>query len=175
MVDEYDSFSNEYITPKVMADLKVEKRDDNESEFKTQPHELLFKGFWACLKKMVNQIGKQEEGLLKIYITGVSPLSLVDYTSGFNIQTNLSFEKEFAGFCGLTKAEVEEALRVIFEKNKDVEINGAVAECSEIAAKNFNGYHFCCRETVPTVLNTSTCLEYLQVTMILTSVSQAGY
>ena len=146
-----------------MDDLKG---DDNESEFKTQPHESLFRTFWACLKKMVNQIGKQEEGLFKIYITGVSPLSLVDYTSGFNIQTNLSFEKEFAGFCGLTQAEVEVALQVIFEKNRDVEINDAVAECSEIAKRNYSGYHFCCRETVPTVFNTNTCLEYLQVTMI---------
>jgi predicted AAA-ATPase len=161
MVDEYDAFSNEYIGTEIVDGLTANNGKDGHG-CEIQPWEALFRGFWGCLKTLVGGSKQTGEGSLKLYITGVSPCSLTDNTSGFNIQTNISFGDEFAGFCGLTKEEVEEALRLISE-GKGPNAAQFVTKHIRRATDYFNGYHFCNTKVVPTVFNTNTCLEYLQV------------
>ncbi|KAN0079155.1 putative AAA-ATPase domain containing protein [Elaphomyces granulatus] len=160
MVDEYDAFSNDYIGTEIVDGLNAK----NGPGYELQPWEALSKGFWGSLKTLVGGSRQEGEGSLRLYITGVSPCSLADNTSGFNIQRNVSFAAEFAGFCGLTKEEVQEALSLIFE-DKGPDAAQFVAEHITKATNYFNGYHFCNEKAVQTVLNTNTCLEYLHAAM----------
>ncbi|KAF9967657.1 hypothetical protein BGZ73_000461, partial [Actinomortierella ambigua] len=95
MADEYDSYTNEYLVPVDSVHWKPPRGADPDS---------LLKGFWASVKSGLGR------GISKCYITGVSPQSLVDNTSGFNVAQYVSWEPELAGFCGLTEADVAAAL-----------------------------------------------------------------
>jgi hypothetical protein len=97
------------------------------------------------------------EGIIRrIFITGISPLSLSSVGSAFNVGRNLSFDRDLAGLCGLTYSDLEDALRGIYKYPEAY--NGFLSEMT----KFFNGYHFCNDEMVDTVYNTETCLAYLQ-------------
>ena len=99
---------------------------------------------------MVKLLCSQE--IRKVFITGISPLSLSGIGSAFNVARNLSFHQDLAGLCGLTSSDLEAALKEIGEDSKHL---------SEMT-KSFNGYHFCMNKKVETVCNTETCLAYLQ-------------
>jgi hypothetical protein len=45
-----------------------------------------------------------------MFITGVTPMTMYDVTSGFNIGTNISIKKEFNAMVGLTQDEVDKML-----------------------------------------------------------------
>ncbi|KAF9980297.1 hypothetical protein BGZ75_008622, partial [Mortierella antarctica] len=70
MADEYDSYSNEYLVPNDSVHWKPPRGAEPDS---------LLKGFWAAVKTGF------DSAISKCYITGVSPQSLVDNTSGFNV------------------------------------------------------------------------------------------
>jgi hypothetical protein len=72
----------------------------------------------------------------RIFIAGVSPLSLTDIGSGFNIARNISFDGDVAGLCGLTRADVEAALTKICASDREVKKHISTM------TKHFNGYHF---------------------------------
>ena len=152
MIDEYDCFTNEYIN------LKIISNTDLKSEDGIPLHESLFRAFWGSLKRSAG------DGSIRIYITGVSPVSLVDHTSGFNIHVNMSFEKSFSGFCGLTSEEMSAALETVSEKNTSMTTDD-ITDYLNTAKRYYNGYHFCCTVRDSKVFNTSTCLGYLQVSV----------
>jgi hypothetical protein len=94
------------------------------------------------------------EGIKKVFITGISPLSLSSLGSAFNLSRNVSFHQNLAGLCGLTRSDLEVVLEEI--------CRGEACDHLSIMTKSFNGYHFCGYKTVGTVYNTETCLAYLQ-------------
>ncbi|KAF9539231.1 hypothetical protein EC957_005633 [Mortierella hygrophila] len=143
MADEYDSYSNEYLVP-------------NDVHWKpprgAEPDSLL-KGFWASVKT-----GLGRNKIAKCYITGVSPQSLVDNTSGFNVARYVSWEPMLVGFCGLTDADVAAALAL--EK-----VCGSTTKAKKhlkIMKDHYNGFNFVPGGRGPLTYNTNTCLEYLQ-------------
>ena len=95
----------------------------------------------------------------KCFITGVTPLSMADHTSGFNIATNVSDSRKLSGLCGLSYDDVLAALQLpgMCNENADVEKH------LQTMRHYFNGYRFSPHADVPRVFNTNTCLEYLQV------------
>ncbi|RPB19292.1 DUF1703-domain-containing protein [Terfezia boudieri ATCC MYA-4762] len=144
LVDEYDSFPNSYLNlPKIVGGS--ENAWDETAVGRT------FRSFWATIKALGT------EGIIKrIFITGISPLSLSGLGSAFNVARNLSFHKDLAGLCGLTSSDLEAALIGIYE---DPEVyDHFLLQMTEF----YNGYHFCRSKTVKTVYNTETCLAYLQ-------------
>ncbi|KAK3836308.1 MAG: hypothetical protein J3R72DRAFT_203444 [Linnemannia gamsii] len=143
MADEYDSYSNEYLVPIDSVQWKQTQRADVDS---------VLKGFWAAVKSGL------KSGISKCYITGVSPQSLVDNTSGFNVARYVSWESKLAGYCGLTDADVAAALAL--EK-----VCGSTAKAKKhlkIMKDHYNGYNFVPGGRGPLTYNTNTCLEYLQ-------------
>ena len=144
LVDEYDAFPNNYLElsmtvggPKIAWEGTAVGRT--------------FKSFWATIKSL------GADGIIqRVFITGISPLSLSVLGSGFNVARNVSFHRDLAGLCGLTYSDLEDALKGIHEDPETC--NGFLSEMT----KFFNGYHFCKDETVQTVYNTETCLAYLQ-------------
>jgi hypothetical protein len=139
LVDEYDAFTNNYLEP-----LNIAEPHKTTLEGTTVGE--TFRSFWSMVKLLCTQ------GIKRIFITDISPLSLSGMGSAFNVARNLSFHRGLAGLCGLTYSDIKAALKEIGKGDKYL---------SEMT-KYFNGYHFCSTEWVETVYNTETCLAYLQ-------------
>ncbi len=80
---------------------------------------------------------------------------MADHTSGFNVYQDITLDPRFAGMFGLTESDVRQALQVIFRNEK-------VQKELEHMTTMFNGYRFS-NESEITVFNTTTAMEYLQV------------
>ena len=86
LIDEYDNFTNT-----ILAESGHDSYDAlcHGSGF--------FKQFFAILKTATGGI---DAPVARMFITGVSPVTMDDVTSGFNIGTNISFDPQFADFAG---------------------------------------------------------------------------
>jgi hypothetical protein len=143
LVDEYDTFSNDYLDPRGITWEGTEV-------------ETTFKSFWSTVKSLLGH------GISRVFITGISPLSLTDISSGFNVARNLSFNSNIAGLCGLTRTDIEASLREICGSDHE-----AYEKHLSAMTRCFNGYHFCNKKKIETVYNTQTCLSFLQVSISL--------
>jgi hypothetical protein len=96
MIDEYDNFANR---------LFLNSRDDylNIVTKKTAP----FKQFFTTLKAGASG---NNAPIKRMFITGVTPMTMYDVTSGFNIGKNISLDSQFHNMIGLNSSEVDNAL-----------------------------------------------------------------
>jgi hypothetical protein len=97
-IDEYDHFTHEILT----QDLDAFQRIVSVNGYMRKFYEVI---------KNATQMGVVD----KIFITGVSPITLEGLTSGFNILTHLSCEEDFASMMGFSEAEVRSLLRLVLE------------------------------------------------------------
>lgn len=96
LIDEYDNFTNTLLT------------DFGSSEYKRITRQAgYFKQFFTNLKLLTSG---SDSGLARIFITGVSPVTMDDVTSGFNIGNNISNDLSFNTLLGFTQKDVEEIL-----------------------------------------------------------------
>jgi Predicted AAA-ATPase/PD-(D/E)XK nuclease superfamily len=94
LIDEYDHFANELLS----LDLKRFQKDVSYTGF--------VRKFYESLKAAT------AEGIIdKIFITGVSPITMDSLTSGFNISDNISLNPIFHNLMGFTHAETEVILK----------------------------------------------------------------
>ena len=94
-IDEYDNFTNTIL---------AESRD----RYEALCHgEGFFKQFFNELKAATTGVGAP---VTRLFITGVTPVTMDDVTSGFNIATNISMNPAFAAFTGFTHADIREML-----------------------------------------------------------------
>ena len=92
LIDEYDNFSN-----RLLAQAGKEA-------YRTLCHGTgFFKSFFALLKA-------KNKVVTRMFLTGVSPMTLDDVTSGFNIADNISQKPQLATLCGFTHEDIREAL-----------------------------------------------------------------
>ena len=94
LIDEYDNFANTILT----------------TAGKARYHELthgagFFRFFFNILKGATSGA---EAGLGRLFVTGVSPVTMDDVTSGFNIGQNISLYPEFNGLLGFSERDVVE-------------------------------------------------------------------
>ena len=96
LIDEYDHFANELIS-------------FNFSFFTDSVSKNGFvRKFYETIKTATF------DGVVKrLFVTGVSPITLDSLTSGFNISTNLSLDQQFHDMMGFTEAEVSKILQKI--------------------------------------------------------------
>jgi len=93
LVDEYDHFANELLS----FDLDRFKSDVSRNGF--------VRKFYESLKTAAG------EGIIdRIFITGISPVTLDSLTSGFNISSNITTNLIFHDLMGFTHEEVEALL-----------------------------------------------------------------
>ena len=96
LIDEYDNFTNT-----ILAENGVEA-------YNALCHgEGFFKQFFNELKLATTG---SDAPVTRLFITGVTPVTLDDVTSGFNIATNLSMRRSFADFLGFTHADLRTML-----------------------------------------------------------------
>ena len=114
-----------------------------------------YRNFFATLKSGTGRTGG---GVERLFITGVSPVTMDDVTSGFNIGTNISLEPDFNEMVGFTEAEV----RHLVETYRHLGVfSQDPATAMGIMGEWYNGYRFA--TTAETDLyNTDMVLYYLK-------------
>ena len=96
-----------------------------------------------------------------MFITGVSPITMDDVTSGFNIGKNISLHPKFNDMLGFTEAEVRNLLEMYRDYgvfNQDVEAALAVMQ------EWYNGYRFA-KSAQGDLYNTDMVLYFLDESM----------
>ena len=89
MIDEYDNFTNVILT------------EEGESKYHDITHGT---GFYRDFFKVVKSCCQ------KVFMTGTSPVTLDDLTSGYNIATHITLDPAFNSMLGFTTAEVREII-----------------------------------------------------------------
>ena len=93
-IDEYDHFTNNILSDAARLD-----------EYKSETHGTGYlRTFFDTIKSGTYS------SIERVFITGVSPVTLDDLTSGFNIGTNYSLSYEFNEMVGFTEQEVRDML-----------------------------------------------------------------
>jgi len=137
LIDEYDNFANK---------LLLNSRDDylNIVSYKTAS----FKQFFTLLKAGTSG---NNAPIKRMFITGVTPMTMYDVTSGFNIGNNISLNPLFHNMLGFTQEEVDKILR-------DFEVKDKVDK--GILKEWYNGYIFSEDITEP-IYNTDMILYFI--------------
>ncbi len=143
LIDEYDNFANTV--------LAHHGREAYESFTHGGG---FYRNFFATLKAGAGESGG---GLERLFITGVSPITLDDVTSGFNIGRNVSLRPEFNDLLGFTEAEVRDLLALYRERGAfDQDVDAAL----EVMHEWYDGYRFA-RRAKGDLYNTDMVLYYL--------------
>ena len=122
-IDEYDHFTNA-----ILSDAESLHRYTEETHKE------------GYLRSFFNKIKAGTYSSIKrCFITGVSPVTMDDLTSGFNIGTNYSLSPEFNEMMGFTESEVREML-TYYSTNSP--FNHTVDELIEIMKPWYDNYCF---------------------------------
>ncbi len=149
LIDEYDNFANTILA---MHGEEAYHAFTHGSGF--------YRSFFATLKA-----GTAKGGLSRLFITGVSPITLDDVTSGFNIGENISLDARFNEMLGLTEAEV----RAVLERYRALGAFGQdVDEALKVMRHWYDGYRFS-EDAETTLYNTDMVLYYLKQSVQLGS------
>ena len=141
LIDEYDNFANTILAGDGLAAYNAITHGGG-----------WFRDFFATVKQ-----GTESGNLERLFITGVSPVTMDDVTSGFNIGTNISFRAKYNDIVGFTEAEVRSLVEMYRELGVlDEEPDAATAVMREW----YNGYRFA-KGATEDVYNTNMVLYYL--------------
>ncbi|MDQ1352920.1 MAG: hypothetical protein QG657_3226 [Acidobacteriota bacterium] len=148
IIDEYDNFANTILS------------ESGELEFEKITHgEGFFRAFFNVLKWGTTDI---EAPISRLFMTGVSPITLDDVTSGFNIATNISLHSDINEIMGFTQTEVETMIEYYRQSGK---IHNSTPELLEIMSQWYNHYRFSFNASTE-LFNTVHILYFLQEYMI---------
>ena len=122
-IDEYDHFTNHILSDAARLD-----------EYKGETHGTGYlRTFFDTIKSGTYS------SIERVFITGVSPVTLDDLTSGFNIGTNYSLDYDFNEMVGFTEKEVREMLTYY---GQHYEFNHTIDELIEIMKPYYDNYCF---------------------------------
>ena len=143
LVDEYDNFANTVLA------------HHGEAAYRSLTHGGgFYRNFFATLKAGTEENG----GIDRLFVTGVSPVTLDDVTSGFNIGSNISLNPRFNEIVGFTEDEV----RGLLETCRDHGVLGQEVDAAlEVMREWYNGYRFS-KDATGDLYNTDMVLYYLK-------------
>ncbi len=142
LIDEYDNFANTILA-----------HQGAEAYHSFTHGGGFYRNFFATLKA-----GTENGSIERLFVTGVSPITMDDATSGFNIGSNLSLRPEFNELLGFTESEVRGLLETYRDLGVfDQEVDAALATMREWYA----GYRFA-KVAEQVVYNTDMVLYYLK-------------
>ena len=143
-IDEYDHFTNA-----ILSDAESLHRYTEETHKE------------GYLRAFFNKVKAGTDSCIKrCFITGVSPVTMDDLTSGFNIGTNYSLSPEFNEMTGFTEKEVREML-TYYSTNSP--FNHTVGQLIDIMKPWYDNYCFapeCYGET--TLYNSNMVLYFVK-------------
>ena len=146
LIDEYDNFANTILA---WRGAEAYHSFTHGGGF--------YRNFFATLKAGAGHGG----GLERLFVTGVSPITMDDVTSGFNIGANISLMPEFNELLGFTGAEVRRILAIyrdhgVFDQDVD--------EAMAVMGEWYNGYRFA-EGAANDLYNTDMVLYYLKASI----------
>ena len=143
LVDEYDNFANTVLAY------------HGEAAYQSFTHAGgFYRNFFATLKAGTDA---GSGGLERLFITGVSPVTLDDVTSGFNVGRNISLQPEFNDLLGFTEDEVRGLLEIYRDRGVlDHDVDAAL----DVMREWYNGYRFA-DDVEGDLYNTDMVLYYL--------------
>jgi len=117
-IDEYDHFANRLLLQDRSRYLKL-----------VTQKEAIFKQFFTILKAGTS---RNNAPIKRMFITGVTPMTMYDVTSGFNLGKNISLDSKFNEMLGFTEDEVKEMMDYFNVPSKYF----------ELAKEWYNNYQF---------------------------------
>ena len=122
-IDEYDHFTNHILSDAARLE-----------EYQGETHGTGYlRTFFDTIK------AGTDSSIERVFITGVSPVTLDDLTSGFNIGTNYSLDYDFNQMVGFTEEEVREMLTYY---SQHYEFNHTIDELIDIMKPYYDNYCF---------------------------------
>ncbi|MCD8270168.1 MAG: ATP-binding protein [Parabacteroides sp.] len=96
LIDEYDNFTNTILS------------SEGNNVYQALTHDSgFYRGFFNIIKSITTG---PEAPVKRLFITGVSPVTLDDVTSGFNIGTNITTDEQFNSMVGFSESELFDML-----------------------------------------------------------------
>ena len=142
LIDEYDNFANTILAGEGLAAYHAITRGSG-----------WFRDFFATLKQ-----GTESGNLERLFITGVSPVTMDDVTSGFNIGTNISSRVKYNDIVGFTETET----RGLVEMYRELGVfNQQTDAAMAVMREWYDGYRFA-KGATEDVYNTDMVLYYLK-------------
>jgi hypothetical protein len=122
LIDEYDQFANAILAHSMENFLEIVGKGG------------FVRSFYEVLK------GATQTGVVqKMFITGVTPITLDSLSSGFNIVDNISHDESFNAMAGFTQEEVDYSLeQSIFKACEDIDREALLKKIKTW----YNGYLF---------------------------------
>lgn len=147
IVDEYDNFANTILTTV------------GESAYQDLTHGPgFFRSFFYVLKGGTTGTGAP---ITRSFITGVSPITMDDVTSGYNIGKSISTEPPFNQILGFTREDVIEMIE--YYRSKGL-IKHPTDDLLEIMTQWYGNYRFSQHDDV-TLFNSDMVLYFMDNTM----------
>ena len=122
-IDEYDHFTNHILSD--AARLDEYRKETHGTGYLRTFFDTIKAGTYSCIER--------------VFVTGVSPVTLDDLTSGFNIGTNYSLDYGFNEMVGFTEPEVREMLTYY---SGHYEFHHTVDELIEVMKPYYDNYCF---------------------------------
>ena len=146
LIDEYDNFTNTILS------------SYGQERYQEKTHgEGFIRGFFNNIKASTSNAGAAVE---RLFITGVSPITMDDVTSGFNIGTNISMMPQFNDIIGFSEDEVREMITYYKDENalpEDVTVDRLV----ELMKPWYDNYCFSSRKLEERMFNSDMTLYFL--------------
>jgi len=125
LIDEYDHFANAILG----ADFHLFKEIIGKGGF--------VRSFYETIKSAT------QKGIVeRLFITGVTPITLDSLTSGFNIADNISNDSEFNELAGFTLKETQQVLNTLIDDCPALEQEDNQAKLLQDITYFYNGYKF---------------------------------
>ena len=143
LIDEYDNFANTILAYRGAEAYESFTHGGG-----------FYRSFFSTLKAGAGHGG----GIERLFITGVSPITMDDVTSGFNIGTNITLRRPFNELLGLTAKEVRAVLQTYCDHGV---LDQDVDEALSVVSEWYDGYRFA-KRAQQDVYNTDMVLYYVK-------------
>ncbi len=143
LIDEYDNFSNTILS--AMGTGKYKKLTQGSG---------VLRSFFSVIKDGTTG---SDAPVSRLFVTGVSPITMDDVTSGFNIGKNISGDRRFNQLLGFSPEEVR---LIIDGYRRESHIRHSTEALMEIMGRWYNHYRFS-RNSADCVFNTDMVLFFM--------------
>lgn len=146
MIDEYDNFTNTILSTGEQNNYRGTTHGDG-----------FIRSFFNVVKAATSNA---DAAVDRLFITGVSPVTMDDVTSGFNIGTNISMSPLFNSIIGFSTEEVREMLTYYKDGSAlpaDVTVEGLI----EMMRPWYDNYCFSARKLDEHMFNSDMALYFL--------------
>ncbi|WP_294471973.1 ATP-binding protein [uncultured Bacteroides sp.] len=145
LIDEYDNFTNTILSTY-----------GTDYYTKATHGEGFIRGFFNVIKAATTGTGAALE---RLFITGVSPVTMDDVTSGFNIGTNITTDSWFNDLVGFSEKELREMLTYYQEQGVLLE---SVDDTVAMMKPNYDNYCFSRSKLADCMFNSDMVLYFMK-------------